>query len=73
MSLIENISSLIWAIELSLRQFFSVFARLVDYQSLIYMGELLIVVWAIGLMSRVGVKPKKAEIESLVKKTIRDE
>ena len=56
MSLVENISSLIWIIELSLRQFFSVFARLVDFQSLIYIGELMVVVWAIGWMSRIRVK-----------------
>ena len=73
MSLVEIIINLIWTIELSLRQFFSVFARLVDYKSLISIGELLVVVWAIGWMNRVGVKPKKIEIESMVKKTIRNE
>ena len=60
MSWEQIISNLIWTIELSLRQFFSVFARLVDYKSLISIGELLVVVWAIGWMSRVGVKPMRA-------------
>ena len=71
MSLVEIVSNLVWTIELSLRQFFSVFANLVDYKSLISIGELLVVAWAIGWMSRIGVKPKKVEIESVVKKTIR--
>ena len=65
MSWIENISSLIWVIELSFRQFFSVFADFVDYQSLIYIGELLIVVWVIGIISRIRVKPK--EIDTIIK------
>ena len=60
----EQISNLVWMVELSLREFFSVFTRLVDYKSLINVGELLVVVWAIGWMSRVGVKPKKIEIET---------
>ena len=73
MSWEQIISNLVWTIELSFRQFFSVFANLVDYTSLISIGELLVIVWAIWWMSRVGVKPKKVEIESVVKKTIRDE
>ena len=73
MSLVENISSLVWAIELSLRQFFSVFANLVDYQSLINVGELLVVVWAVGWMSRVGVKPKKVETKTITERIVKDE
>jgi hypothetical protein len=72
MSLIENISSLIWAIELSFRQFFSVFANLVDYPSLIDIGELMIVVWAIGWMSRIGVKPKKVEVKIITERIVKD-
>ncbi len=68
----EQISNLIWMVELSLRQFFSVFANLVDYQSLIYMGELMVVVWSIGWMSRIGVKPKKIEVKTITERIVKD-
>ena len=68
----EQISNLIGAIELSLRQFFSVFARLVDYKSLINVGELMAVVWAIGVIGRIRVKPKKVETKIIVEKTIKE-
>ena len=69
----QIISNLIWTIELSLKQFFSVFANLVDYKSLIYIGELLVVVWAIGVIGRIRVNPKKVETKIIVKKTIKED
>ncbi len=36
-----------------------------DYQSLINVGELMIVVWVIGIISRIRVKPK--EIDTIIK------
>ncbi len=73
MSWEQIISNIVWTIELSLRQFFSVFANLVDYRSLINVGELVVVVWAIGWMSRVGAKPKKVEIKTITERIVKDE
>ena len=69
----QIVSNLIWTIELSLRQFFSVFANLVDYKSLINVGELMVVVWAIGWKSRIRVKPKKVEIKTITERIVKDE
>ena len=73
MNVVEIISNLVWTIELSLRQFFSVFARLVDYESLINVGELLVVVWVIGWMSRIRVKSKKVEVKTITERIVKDE
>ncbi|MFC1803273.1 hypothetical protein ACFL0D_04825 [Thermoproteota archaeon] len=69
----EIMTNLVWTIELSLRQLFSAFARLVDYKSFINVGELIVVVWAIGWMSRMGVKPKKVEVKTITERIVKDE